>query len=315
MYVISVMNYDSLSDTYSQLLNNYQILTGDFDTLFESNEDLELHYNSVCSTNKQQILPIQYCIFGEAVRRYYMPKYLEGKINKEYWKSYSEFCRDIVLHDTGQENLFTNVSNAFSDALKYGNNTMNLCRVIMSNTFADWVPNWDDHGLTGNELTDIDAIHQWCVDEIEYETDDNITNGQESFTWDYSKFSAETAFRTMGDCEDQVILEASYLESCGFETVVSIFHDSNHPTLGAFYHAVCLIHIDDTSLFSSTYPSCNLWRLESYDQYYPNYTWCYLDPTWDIPFGTEPSWLQDYGGSISYDIHSIAFCEVNGAVE
>ncbi|GAG55124.1 unnamed protein product, partial [marine sediment metagenome] len=33
--------------------------------------------------------------------------------------------------------------------------------------------------------------------------------GQENPVWDYFKFPVETAFRTMGDCEDQAILDAT----------------------------------------------------------------------------------------------------------
>lgn len=243
-----------------------------------------------------------------------MPQYLGGKIGKTFWKSFAEFCRNIVLHHSWQSNSFTDVSNAFSDALKYGNNTMYLCDWIMYNTFYDWLPNWAGWGLTGIELTDIDTIHQWCVNEIEYEYDDDITEGQEIFDEDYIKFSVETAFRTMGDCEDQTILDASYLESCDFETAIAIFHDPNHPTLGEFYHGASIVHIEDTSSFSSSYPFCSLWRLGNTDPYYPDYTWCFLDPTWDVPFGSEPSWLQSYGSSISSDICTIAICDIGGSI-
>ncbi|MFX1481034.1 MAG: hypothetical protein ACFFCI_23380, partial [Promethearchaeota archaeon] len=204
-----------------------------------------------------------------------------------------------------------NVSNAFSDALKYGNDTMLLCDFIMNSTFYDWLPNWNGKGLVGSELTDINTIHQWCVDEIDYEWDDNITVGQEVFELDYAKFSVETAFRTMGDCEDQAILDAVYLESCGFETAIALFHDPSHPTIGAFYHGVCLIHIEDTSGFSISYPTCRLWRFDTTDPYYPDFTWCFLDPTGDTSFGSESSWLQDYT-TLSSDIFTLAFCEIGG---
>ena len=38
----------------------------------------------------------------------------------------------------------------------------------------------------------------------------------------------------MGDCEDQAILAATYLESCGFEIAFATSHDPDHPTLGPF---------------------------------------------------------------------------------
>lgn len=298
---------------YNELLYNYQTLTGDYDTIYDNYQDLLDDYNSVCSLIKQQILPIQYGFFAEAVRRYYLPQYLNGKTGKTFYKADAEFCRDIILHDSDQANSFQNVANAFADALKYGSDTMGLCDNIMSFTYYDWLPNWGGYGLTGNELTDIDTIHQWCIDEVEYEYDTNITYGQESPNWDYIKFSVETAFRCMGDCEDQAILDAAYLESCGFDTAVAIFHDPSHPTIGEFYHGVCLVHLEDTSSFQSTYPSCNLWRFGSSDPYYPNFTWCFLDPTWDVAFGSEPTWLQDYS-SLSFTFMSVAFCDIGGAI-
>lgn len=302
-------DYGGLSVDYLELLNTYQILTGDYDTLFDNYEELQSSYDMMCSVIKQTILPVQYSIFAEAVRRYYVPIYMEGLSGKEYWMAYVEFCRDMILHDSGQYNAFSEVSDAFSDALRFGSDTMELAWYIMYLTFWDWLPNWDDWGLTGNELTDIDTIVDWCIDEIDYEYDSDITSGQSYFgDYDYPKFPVETAFRTMGDCEDQAILTATYLESCGFETGIMVFHDPNHPTLGEFYHVVPLVHIEDTNAFSN-----NLWRFTN-DPYYPNYTWCFLDTTWDVPFGSNPSWLDDYGGFVSFSYCSIAYCDIDGVI-
>ena len=306
--------YDGLTGDYDELLNNYQIITGDYETLFDNYQDLQNSYDAICLVIKQSILPVQYCIFAEAVRRYYEGIYIGDLTGKSYWMAFAEFCRDIILHDSDQYNSFGIVSNAFSDALRYGSNTMGLCYQIMYGTFWDWLPNWDGWGLTGNELTDIDTIVDWCIDEIDYEYDSDITDGQIYSEWDYIKFPVETAFRTMGDCEDQAILCAAYLESCGFETAIMIFHDPNHPTLGEFYHSVPLVHIEDTDAFKALYyPECPLWRFTN-GPYYPDYTWCFLDPTWDIPFGSEPSWLDDYGGSVSFSFCSIAFCDIDGTI-
>ena len=308
-------DYDDLSEEYEELLNNYQILSGDYNTLFDDYNVLQSAYDGICSIIKQSILPVQYSIFAEAVRRYYIPIYINDDLTiKEQYMGYAEFCRDIILHDSGQYNAFSEVSDAFSDALRFGSDTMYLAWYIMWLTLYPWLPNWDGFGLTGNELTDIDTIIDWCIDEIDYEYDSSIIQGQEYFSGDYIKFPVETAFRTMGDCEDQSILTSAYLESCGFETAIVIFHDSNHPTLGEFYHAVALVHIEDTDAFWSNYPSCGLWRFSYGDQYYPDYTWCFLDPTWDVPFGSEPSWLDDYGGYISFSFCSIAFCDIDGVI-
>ena len=309
-----------LLNDFNDLNNQYFILTGehielenDYNDLLDEYNKLQNSYDAICLVIKQSILPVQYCIFAEAVRRYYMPIYLGGSTPKEWYMGYTELCRDMILHDSGQYNSFSTVSNAFSDALRFGNDTMNLAFRVMYEEFWDWLPNWDGWGLTGNELVDIDTIVDWCIDEIDYEYDWIITYNQENQTWDYPKFPVETAFRTMGDCEDQAILTATYLESCGFETAIVVFHDPYHPTLGDFYHCVPLVHIEDTSGFLDLYGYGNLWRFTN-DPYYPNYTWSWLDTTWDVPFGSTPSWLDDYGGSISFSYCSIAFCDIDGTI-
>jgi len=308
-------DYDDLTGDYDDLLNNYQILTGDYDTLFDDYQDLQNLYDVICLVIKQSILPVQYCIFAEAVRRYYMPLYINDDLtDKEQYMGYTEFCRDIILHDSNQYNAFSEVSNAFSDALRFGSDTMYLAHYIMFWTFWDWLPYW---GIdqTWNELWGIDVIVDWCIDEIDYEYDSDIIDGQESFNWDYPKFPVETAFRTMGDCEDQAILAAAYLESCGFETVIAINHDPAHPTYGAFYHGSLLVHIEDTDAFWDLYSGEYLWSFDN--DPYPLFTWSWLDTTWDVPFGSTPPWLQDYIdiGEISEDIITLAVCDIDGGIE
>lgn len=305
-------DYGVLSEEYAELLYDYQIITGDYDTLFDNYQDLQNSYDAICLAIKQSILPVQYCIFAEAVRRHYKDIYIGSLTGKSYWKAFTEFCRDIILHDTWQENSFIDVSNAFSDALRF-KNTMYLVHWIMYYTFYDWLPYWEIN-LTGWGLIGIDTIVDWCIDEIDYEYDSDITIGQEDFDWDYIKFPVETAFRTKGDCEDQAILCAAYLESCGFETAIAIFHDPTHPTLGEFYHGVPLVHIEDTDSFWDDYPSCGLWHLGGIDPY-EEFTWCWLDTTWDVPFGSEPLWIQDYKTEgMSWDIVSIALCDIGGSI-
>jgi len=314
-YDTLLINYQILQENYNNLSNDYQDLLEQYEILSDAYDDLSNQYNALKTYINTLILPAQYLVFGEAVRRYYIPLYLDGKSGKEYWKSFAEFSRDVILHDSEQENSFQDVSNAFSEYLKYGDNTMYLAWFIMYLNFYPWLPNWWGWGLSGiDNLTDIDTIHQWCIDEIDYEYDSGITYGQESFIWDYIKFPVETAFRTMGDCEDQAILDASYLESCGFETAIAISHDPDHPEYGSFYHGSLLVHIEDTTAFWDRYPFCSLWRLGGVDPYYPDYTWCWLDPTWDIPFGNTVPWLEDYGGSISWDVLSIAICDIDGNI-
>ncbi len=249
-----------LENSIVELEINYDILRDSYDTLEIQYNALQIAYDYITDTIRQSIFPVQYSIFAEAVRRYYMPLYLvDGMTNKEWYMGYAEFCRDMILHDSEQYNAFSEVSNAFNDTLVFGNDTMYLAYFIMTYVFwsqvnpIHWLPNWDGCDLTGNELTDINTIVDWCIDEINYEYDLDITLWQEDPTWDYPKFPVETAFRTFGDCEDQAILTATYLESCGFETVIAISHDPAHPTIGEFYHGHLLVHIEDIVGFKALY--------------------------------------------------------------
>ena len=313
---------DALQLQYDNLLGDYQILYDANIALQNTYDALLLAYDYICNTIKQSILPVQYSIFAEAVRRYYMPIYLTDNLTaKEWYMGYAEFCRDMVLHDSEQYNAFSVVSNAFSDALTYGSNTMYLADYIMKYTFdyCDTINFWELDELSGlDELTIIHNVVQDCINNIDYEYDSNITIGQEDPTWDYPKFPVETAFRTLGDCEDQAILCAAYLESCGIETAINIFHDPAHPTLGAFYHGTLMVHIEDTEAFYSMFPDGSLWAFAEIDPYYPpDFTWCFLDPTWDVPFGSIPLWLQDYMdlGEITEDVVSDAICDINGGID
>lgn len=271
LYFTLTGEHIELEDDYGELSNDYDILESAYNELQTEYDALLIAYDYICNTIRQTILPVQYSIFAEAVRRYYMPIYLNDDLTtKEWYMGYAEFCRDMVLHDSEQYNAFSEVSNAFSDALMFGNDTMSLAHYIMYYTFYPWLPYWGT--VLYPELWGIDTIVDWCIDEIDYEYDSDITLIQEDPTWDYPKTPVETAFRTMGDCEDQAILASAYLESCGFETAISIFHDPEHPTYGAFYHGVPLVHIEDTSTFWVNYPFCSLWRLGYGDPYYPEYT-------------------------------------------
>ena len=314
---------DTYDDEHKELMYNYRILTGDYDVIFDNQDDLEVAYNSVCGMIKQAILPVQYSIFAEAVRRYYMPIYIDGLTRKEVFIGYAEFCRDIILHDSGQYNAFSDVSDAFSDALKFGRDTMALANFTMSINF-DWsniIDYWGlDELVSYNNLFSIDIIVQNCIDEIDYEYELHITYTNYTcfddlyyYINDYIKFPVETAFRTMGDCEDQAILVSAYLESCGFETMFAAFHDPNHPTLESLYHGVLLVNIDDINDFYSKYPSGSLW---SFGNDINNNSWCFIDTTWDVPFGSNPSWLQDYieFGGITTENITIIYSDINGIV-
>lgn len=312
-YYELINQHDILNQSYSTLSGEYQSLNNSYYDLQDDYQLLSDSYTLLTTWMKQQILPVQYCLFAEAVRRYYAPLYLSGESEKEQFMGAAEFARDIVLHDSLQYNAFVDVSNALSDALIEPSD--NMAYSILYDIFDSWLPNWGT-SLVGDELAGIDAVHQWCVDNIDYEYDSDITLFQEESVYDYSKFPVETAFRTLGDCEDQAILEAAYLESCGFETAIAVFHDPNHPTIGEFYHATLLVHIVDTDAFGSMYPGAWLWDLGYVDPY-EGYTWVWLDPTWDVSFGDTPGWLQGYIDAVvdlSWDIMSVAICDVGGAV-
>lgn len=336
-YQEMVLQYNNLSSAYLNLSSKYSIITGDYCELNvtywdlnASYSDLEANYNNlqaayntlntkyqaVLKWIKQMIPPSQYLVFADAVRRHYMDLYLDFTNTKSVYKGATEFCRDIVLHDSGQKNMFTDVSNAFTDAaLKFGSNTTKLANFVMNESFAKdspyWgITYWGGKNLVGDEITDINNTHSETCDLINYEYDSNITIGQDDPEWDYFKFAVETAFRTLGDCDDQAIFDAVYLESCGFETALAFVHDSNHPTYGSFYHASLFVHIEDTTEYYSRY-STSLYSLGGVDPY-PGYTWCWLDPTWDIPFGDVIPWTVGY--SPGWDVLTIAICDIDGAI-
>ncbi|HUS48652.1 MAG TPA: transglutaminase-like domain-containing protein, partial [Candidatus Paceibacterota bacterium] len=162
-----------------------------------------------------------------------------------------------------------------------------------------------------DELNISYTVIQDCIDNIDYEYDSIITLEQEYFDWDYIKFPVETAFRTMGDCEDQAILTSAYLESCGIETAIAISHDPAHPTRGAFYHGTLFVQVEDPIAFWSLYPTTYLWSIDGIN------AWCWVDTTWDVPFGSTPDWLQEYLdyniNFFSWDIITLSFCDIGGS--
>lgn len=310
----SEIDYDSLYNIYMELLNAYYEL---------------LRYDIVVTENtSQMILPAQYMVFAETVRRYYYEDFYVkdtwSRGNKSgYWAERRRFYRDIVLHSSqsysgilSDSYWFLEVSNALEDYLIYGNRTEFLAWDIFYNTYYDWLPYWCATG-SGNALNDINVVVQWCIDKINYESDAKIILGQEPYSGDYAKFPVETAFRTMGDCEDQAILCAAYLESRGYETALAGVHDAENPNFeGVFQHAVLLVHVEDTISYHKLY-SADLWNLGDMDPY-EGRTWCWLDPTWNVPFGTEPGWLKYYRDkwitNDMYDNVIIAICDLNGAI-
>lgn len=305
--------YDQLDDLYSQLLIAYAVIESEYNALLQQ-------YYLLTTWISEMTLPAQYMVFAEAVRRYYFEDFYVKDTwatgnESGYFAEYARFSRDVVLHDSQIfGSWFSEVSNALADCLKFGNVTTYLAWYTFYYTFYDWIPNWGGYGLSGKELNDIDSIVQWCIDEIDYEYDTEITIGQDFYYWDYIKFPVETAFRTKGDCEDQALLCAAYLESCGFETALGLFHDPENPiSPDGFYHATLLVHIEDVSNFEFWHPFIPMWSLGGIDPY-TGYSWVWVDPTWDVSFPSKPGWMQYYlNNGITDDDLTIVLCDINGA--
>jgi len=329
-YAALELQYDTLVLDYNVLLNDYNTLTDDFLALQNDYDALELAYSTLAAWVRQQILPAQYMVFAEAVRRYYFEdfyvqnKWAEGNISG-YWTEFTRFCRDVILHDsqigdTLTGSWFPDVSNALADCLIYGDQTELLAYHIFYWILWPWVPNWAGYALSGDPLNDISSVIQWCVDEIDYEYDSEITRSQYPYSWDYIKFPVETAFRTMGDCEDQAMLAAAYLESCGFETMMVVIHDPEWYNDTGLYHGVPMVFWNVTAWgdlpagfkvalgFGGAGP-----------EYYNHGWWMFLDTTWNTPFPIGPSWLDWYlavGGSqwFDYTKFTYAVCDLDGWV-
>lgn len=332
-YLDLIDDYNTLSDSYDALQSAYDSLYDSYQSLLLDYAILESAYNALIAWIGEQILPIQLSIWAESVRQYYLYDYYlsQSSTTKEYYMEFTRFCRDIVTQSTGQANPFLDVTLAYADALRYGTNIEALTDMAMydmamyaGSSYQDFPYRWG-WGFSGGspDIWGGNAINNDVITNIAYEYDSDITYHQSNPTWDYPKFPVETAFRTMGDCEDQAILLAAYFEASSWvvgatwtrwEAVIAMQHDPAHPTLGAFYHGTMLVHIHDTAAFASSYPSTSLWTIPN--DPYSGYTWHWLDPTWNVPFGGTPSWLQAYitHGGLSTSVVSMAYCEAGGAV-
>jgi predicted nuclease with TOPRIM domain len=256
--------------------------------------------------------------------------YDNGDLNlTKYWYNFTKFMGHIVYHSSSgyyfsedeyttnptDDIYFDEVAWAFRDAIDWDEFPVNLTEAItlriqrrIFGYYGSWMdPTWwnGTHTLellwgerrsshVQNKWQCPSAIHQWVYNHIDYEYDSDITRYRNYTPYDYIKFPVETAFRTMGDCDDQAILDAAYLRSCGFQVATCVFHDDDHPTQGSFCHAVLFINCDFNEngvIDSDENPSGSQlwWCLNGTD-----YTWLCLDPTWDVAFQSTPSWLQDY---------------------
>ena len=456
VYTGIVDDYSVLWDDYVGLNDIYNVLVDEHNALLTAYSILESAYDTITTWVRQQILPMQYGVFAEAVRRYYFQDYYVndtmeydefgspiGFLNESgYWAEFTRFCRDIVLHDSNQKvegtllgqdseflvippegynpfvgiidlnafawyqvdgivigddvkivvdftngdtdvmvfwadtdnsswtfgdslvgyemtralnpeigsfvadrngsimigifdydrelgiwaarvttqfGLFVSVSNVLSDALLYGSDTETLAWDIMQRVLGyPWYYWGDWYGfLTGDYLYDIELLVWRAYSNIDYDYDSAITRLREPYNWDYIKFPVETAFRQAGDCEDQAILTAAFLESNGFETAMLIIHDDNHSVYGSLYHGALIVEIRNVTEFRVRYPSATIINMGYIN---PNWEWgMFIDTTWNTPFGTNPDWLEDYvlyhplwNDVLQY--WTIGFCDIDGFI-
>lgn len=346
-YTGIVADYSTLWGDYVGLNDTYNVLVEEHNILLVAYNVLESAYDAITTWIRQMVLPAQFSIFAEAVRRYYFQDYYVkdtieydefgspiGFLNESgYWAEFARFMRDTVLHasvsshaDTnlyGSEDLwFSDVSDFFMpiiDTTWWGTSSSELAAKIMWSTFHNWIPHWCGWSTPGDNLTRIASNVQWCVDNIDYEYDSIYERFRMvDYDWDYIKFPVETAFRTKGDCEDQAILCAAYLEACGFETAVLVTHDENNAQYGSFYHGALFVKLDNMTAYLERYPGAFVWNMAWWDS-----SWgqggVLIDTTWDTPFGTQPAWLQYYLDTYSLwseltPIWTIAFCDIDGFI-
>jgi len=315
-------SYDNLESLYLALDASYEQLQIDFDAL-------QLSYDTITTWIGQQILPAQYMIFAEAVRRYYFEDfYVQDTTpgSAAYWSEFTRFCRDVIMHDSWEAseisgsiyyNPFMEVSDMLEPALQYDSVILSFLAKWNNLYSAGQNYWWGNFDMTGYALIDIFSIVQECNNMIDYEFDTSIAAGHD-YDWDYIKFPVETLFRQAGDCEDQAILAAAYLESCGFETMIVGIHDPDYQGDQGLYHAVPMIWWDN-DWGQRTQRGFYFGGVDQSKYIYDEGWWTFLDTTWDTPFGTDPAWLQwyevmDINQVFDYESFSYAVCDLDGWV-
>ena len=300
-----LLAYTALQADYTALLSNYTSLETAFNTLQGNYDALVIVYNSLWTTYstlvswiRGQVLPVQIFMFAESIRRHYLPSYLNGSA-PFYWQNYSRFMADAVRHATPNITAFEKwyeVRNAYTDILRFGNNTPELSYFVLdymfnTNTTHDFNWGYDKNiHLVATHSTIIWEIHEWIISNLDFEDDNDITLNREESLWDYIKFPVETLFRGLGDDEDQAIFEAAYLRSCGFDVAVGSFHDDAHPTLGALYHNVLRVNLDHNGdgVVDEDESRNNHWWYKWSLNGSPQ-TWIILYPSLDEAMGDYPS--------------------------
>ena len=120
-----------------------------------------------------------------------------------------EFNTYIILHDTEQYNHFKQLDKELGDIWQT-DNSMTEFEVTLY-MFQEWSVYWKKNH-TSYEL------YNNLLSKITYYDDNYFVSGTDQY-YDYAKSAIETIFSSLGDCEDHVILTATFLEAAGYETI------------------------------------------------------------------------------------------------
>lgn len=183
----------------------------------------------------------------------------------------------IVLHDTGQYNYFANIDKKLGNVWQT-NNSMTEFEATLK-MFESWFDYWKkDH--SSHEL------YNNLLSKITYFYDKDFVNGTDQY-YDYAKSAIETIFSSIGDCEDQAILTATFLEAAGYETIICSVRDINQTgVFEDFRHAFLWVKVVN---FSYQYLNADLWRFGEGD-----FEWLLLEPTGSTVYGSTASWIASY---------------------
>ena len=226
--------------------------------------------NYLVNLMKNFPLPIKLKIYFEFIRQ------LDFQLTKKM-----DFYVKIILHDSAQYNYYQDYSSMF-DEFWETNNSMTEVELCFQ-SLSSWNYYYQNLNLLASK------IHNKVSELCDYKYDNMMIYGilphWEYF--DYTQFPYETAFTFSGDCEDQAILDAMLLESCGYETIIANVHDDDQNRTGresGLHHGFLWVKVNPEDNWSA-----RLWRFGEGE-----YEWLLLDPTWNISFGSTITWVDDY---------------------
>ena len=188
-----------------------------------------------------------------------------------------EFNTYIILHDTEQYNHFKQLDKELGDIWQT-DNSMTEFEVTLY-MFQEWSVYWKKNH-TSYEL------YNNLLSKITYYDDNYFVSGTDQY-YDYAKSAIETIFSSLGDCEDHVILTATFLEAAGYETIIGGVSDHNESGLkDDFDHGFLWVKVEN---FSYPYLYADLWRFGEGE-----YEWLLLEPTGSSVYGSTVSWIAFY---------------------